>query len=100
MRQTPTFDNAYSNYLPYQTRSYSLSRSLERKIKVLEFFTGYGTGLPSRSSVDRAMDGDVQDACQQYDASAGVNAATHDNEGQGRWNECHTLVSNEWCANL
>lgn len=81
-------------------KSYSLSRSLDDQER-LDFFTGDGVGLASKYSVDFAMDdANADEACVQYDSTAGVNATTHDNKGHGRWNGCHTLNNNEWCANL
>ena len=94
-----TVTGGYGYYTAYQTQSYHLSRAL-RNNEVLDFYTGFGTGLPSKYSVDHAMDGDYDDACLQYDSTAGINATTHDNEGHGRHIGCHTLVNNEWCSNI
>ena len=93
------FKGAYGLYEAFQMRSYKLSRSLTKNER-LDFFTAFGTGLPDRYSVDHAMDGQYTEACVLYDSTAGVNATTHDDQGHGTWNGCHTLKNNEWCANL
>ena len=93
------FTSAYGYYAAFQMQSYTLNRSLTANER-LDFFTGNGTGLPDRWSIDHAMDGHYTEACLLYDSTAGINATTHDNQGQGRGNGCHTLNNNEWCANL
>ncbi|CAD6576559.1 MAG: hypothetical protein ASARMPRED_007778 [Alectoria sarmentosa] len=91
------FTTAYGFFEAFQMQSYSLSRSLHAN-EVLDFYTGFGTGLQSKYSVDHAVDGHYTEACLQYDSTAGINATTNDDEGHGRWNGCHTLNNNEWCA--
>ncbi len=80
-------------------QSYSLSRSLADD-EHLDFFTGNSTGLADQYSVDHPTDGHYTEACLFYDSTAGVNATTHDYQGHGRKNGCHSLNNNEWCANL
>lgn len=98
------FRTAFGFYMAQNMKSYHLNRSL-KKDEVLEFFTGYGTGLSSKYSVDNTMDGHYTEACLQYDSTAGINATTNDDpqnagSSQGRWSGCHTLHNNEWCANI
>lgn len=91
------FKSAYGYYDAFQMQSYSLTRSLH-DYEVLDFYTGFGTGLNSRYAVDHAMDGNYAQACVQYNSTAGINATTYDNKGHGRWDGCHELKNNEWCA--
>lgn len=89
------FAGAAGWYIPVTMQSYSLSDDL-KDVYRLDFFTGDGTGLVSKIPTD----GDVKRACGQFDATAGVNASTHDakGEGHGRWKGCHDLVRKEECA--
>ena len=92
---------SYGDYAPWQMRSYHLSRALKDNEK-LDFFTGFGTGLQSKYSVDLVVNGHYTESCLQYDSTAGDDATTDDDDKDhdGRKGRCHDLKNNEWCANL
>lgn len=72
----------YGDYAPWQMQSYHLSRDL-KSYEILEFFTGFGTGLQNKYSVDHAMDSHYTESCLQYDSTAGTNATTDDDKDHG-----------------
>ncbi len=89
-------DGAYGDFMACQMMSYYLNRHLDT-YEQLDFFTGDG---PDRYSTDLTMNGNIAASCLQYDVTAGINATTHDDQGHGTHNGCHTLHNNEACANI
>ena len=97
------YEGQYGRWEAFQMQSYSLSRSL-RPAEQLDFYSGMGADGNINYTVDNSRSGHFSISCFRFDLRAGVNATTSD-VGQhpkihGRNKGCHTLVHNEWCANL
>ncbi len=97
-----TYTGSYGLYEAYQMQSYHLSRALNGT-ENLDFYAGSGTDMQVNNTIDHTLDGHYTEACWVYDATAGLNATTHDKaaehgEHHGRDEGCHTLDKNEWCA--
>ena len=90
-----TYDGQYGLWDGYQMQSYSLSRPL-LYYEVLDFYSGIGTDGNINNSVDDSKSSHYSISCLKFDLRAGVNATRDDGTNQG----CHTLVHNEWCANI
>ena len=97
---------SYGFYEAYQMQSYHLSRTLGWA-ETLDFFAGPGgDDEPVNHTIDHALDGHYTESCLLFDVRAGVNATTYDKgvddptDSHGRNVGCHTLVRNEWCANI
>ena len=100
------YTSSYGFYEAYQMQSYHLSRALLWP-ETLDFFAGIGgDDEPANHTIDHTLDGHYTESCLLFDVRAGVNATTHDKgvddpaESHGRNVGCHTLVRNEWCANI
>lgn len=98
------YTGQYGFYSAFQMRSYRLSRHL-RSNEMLDFYSGLG----NNHTVDHSLNGHFSKACLQFDARAGLNATGDDdnessymtgNFGDGTSKGCHTLRSNQWCANI
>ena len=93
----------YGRWEALEMQSYNLSRSLELN-EELDFYSGIGADGKVNYTVDNSRSGHFSDSCFQFDRRAGVNATTSDAgkhpKMHGRNEGCHTLVHNEWCANL
>ena len=97
------FYGQYGLWEAFQMQSYHLSRALE-KHEYLDFYSGIGTDGNINNTVDNSKNAHFSVSCLKFDLRAGVNATTSDvgNEPKfhGRHEGCHTLVRNEWCANI
>ena len=97
------FDGQYGRWEAFQMQSYSLSRSLKH-YETLDFDSGIGTDGKINHTVDNSKSGHSSLSCFEFDLRAGVNATTSDTghrpKFHGRNRGCHTLVHNEWCANI
>ena len=97
------YDGQYGLWEAFQMQSYSLSRSLG-PAEQLDFYSGIGSDGNINYTVDNSRSGHFSTSCFQFDLRAGVNATTSDVGNHpkihGKKEGCHTLVHNEWCANL
>ena len=95
------FEGQYGYWEAFQMQSYSLSRSLKH-YETLDFYSGIGTDGKINHTVDNSKSGHFSVSCLKFDLRAGVNATTSDtgDSPHGRDKGCHTLVHNEWCANI
>ena len=97
------FKGQYGYWEVFQMQSYSLSRAL-RPAENLDFYSGIGTDGNVNFTVDNSLNRQSSSTCMKFDRRAGVNATTSDTGNDpkfhGRNQGCHTLVHNEWCANI
>ena len=97
------YDGQYGRWEAFQMQSYSLNRPLLDG-ENLDFYSGRGTDGNINYTVDNSKSGHFSVSCLQFDLRAGVNATTSDTGNHpklhGKNQGCHTLVHNEWCANI
>ena len=97
------YTGQYGLWEAYQMQSYSLSRAL-RNDEQLDFFAGIDANGNINNTADNSKNGHFTLSCFKFDVRAGANATTSDvgkdPKFHGRDEGCHTLVHNEWCANL
>ena len=96
------FDGSYGYYAARQMQSYHLNRSLHHGAEVLDFYGGFLPGTKEvNHTVDHALNEHYTLSCWAHDVTAGLDGATTDRPAShGELKGCHTLVNNEWCANI